>query len=335
MAVGSAGSSSSSSSTTSSSSSSTSDRVSVSALERAFSALVGYTAGAAVVLPFDRVKSLLQVSEASRRQGALAVARQIFRTQGLAGLYQGGAAHMLIAPYTVFYCASSLAPDPSPSGFRPLAAGLLATHVANPAADGSRLASADSTYDEILGHGRRATTDAHGPAGHPLLPLFAATLARSVETAARQPLELVRTISQTSDAAVTTRDIVGTLFRQPLHCWFRGLMPTLLRDVPFSATYWLFYETSKRHVRVDALAVGGATAATFVQSLVCGAVSGMAAAVLVAPLDVIKTVRQHRLESGHAADYADILRSIRNAPVVAFAGLGPRLVRIPCALDLT
>ena len=34
----------------------------VSSFERAISAFVGYTAGAVVVLPFDRVKSLLQVS---------------------------------------------------------------------------------------------------------------------------------------------------------------------------------------------------------------------------------------------------------------------------------
>tara|TARA_B100000780_G_C20905453_1_gene360392 strand:- start:323 stop:475 length:153 start_codon:yes stop_codon:yes gene_type:complete len=34
----------------------------VSSLERAVSAFVGYSCGAVVVLPFDRVKSLLQVS---------------------------------------------------------------------------------------------------------------------------------------------------------------------------------------------------------------------------------------------------------------------------------
>ena len=47
----------------------------VSASERAISMLVGYTAGAFVVLPFDRIKSLMQVSEASRRQGAMGLAR--------------------------------------------------------------------------------------------------------------------------------------------------------------------------------------------------------------------------------------------------------------------
>lgn len=122
------------------------------------------------MLPFDRVKSLLQVSEAARRQGALAVTRHVISLHGFSGLYQGGMAHMLIAcvrcmraqinghsadhvrahrPYTVFYY---------------------------------------SLYDELLSHGKVATS-AHGPGGHPLLPLLAATAARTVETAARQPLE--------------------------------------------------------------------------------------------------------------------------------------------------
>ena len=46
------------------------------------SMLVGYTAGAVVVLPFDRIKSLMQVSDASRQQGATGVARTIIASQG-------------------------------------------------------------------------------------------------------------------------------------------------------------------------------------------------------------------------------------------------------------
>jgi len=221
-------------------------RGTVSAAERAFAALVGYTAGAAVVLPFDRVKSLLQVSALSRRQGAVGVAKQLFQAHGMGGLYQGGTAHMLIAPYTVFYY---------------------------------------SLYDEILAHGRRATSETHGVSGHPLTPLFAALVARSVETVARQPLELVRTLMQSSNASITISESWHALRGQPLHCWFRGMTPTLLRDVPFSGTYWLFYETAKQRVRIPEEAVRSATARTLLQSLLCGAGAGMAATVLIAPLD--------------------------------------------------
>ena len=269
-----------------------SDRPKVSAAERAAAALVGYTAGTVVVLPFDRVKSLLQVSASSRQIGALEVARREMQRGGIRSLYRGGTAHMLIAPYTVFYY---------------------------------------SLYDEILGAGKRATTATHGHNGHPLLPLGAALIARTAETTVRQPLELVRTIMQTSsNEAETLPGVVRALRAQPVSAWFRGLVPTLLRDVPFSATYWLLYETMKHRVKLSEETLSSATARMFVQSLVCGAGSGIMAALVCAPLDVIKTVRQH--QTAPVTSYADILRSIRQTPQLAFAGLGPRLIRIPAGL---
>ena len=128
-----------------------------SATERSVSALVGYSCAAVVVLPFDRVKSLMQVSDTARRQGAIPLTRHIFARQGLSGLYKGGAVHMLISPYTVFYY---------------------------------------SMYTELLSWGRTTTFSSSRPNGHPLVPLGAACLARSVETCVRMPLELLRTMMQ-------------------------------------------------------------------------------------------------------------------------------------------
>ena len=71
---------------------------------------------------------------------------------------------------------------------------------------------------------------------------------------------------------------------------------------------------------------------TLLQSFVCGAGAGIVAAVLTTPVDVIKTVRQHDVHAGTQSTYASILRTIRDQPTVAFAGIGPRLVRIPCGL---
>lgn len=190
-----------------------------------------------------------------------------------------------------------------------------------------------SLYDELLGCGRIATAGTHGPNGHPLLPLFAALIARSMETTVRQPLELVRTIMQTSsDASETLPSVVRELRTQRYAAWFRGLTATLLRDVPFSATYWLLYETMKARVQLPETSLSSPTARTFVQSLVCGAGAGMAAALVCAPLDVIKTVRQHQTNANATMTYTDIMRSLRASPGLAFAGLAPRLIRIPSGL---
>ena len=109
-------------------------------------------------------------------------------------------------------------------------------------------------------------------------------------------------------------------------------VPTLLRDVPFSAIYWLGYEQAKSKVSLPGSWLGVGSARTAATSFVCGAGAGMVAAVLIAPLDVIKTVRQHHIENGQASSYRSILGTLRKSPVVAFAGLGPRLVRVPAGM---
>jgi len=263
----------------------------VSSFERAISAFVGYTAGAVVVLPFDRVKSLLQVSSTARQQGAVALTRDLLATQGVRGLYKGAGPHMLIAPYTVFYY---------------------------------------SLYDELLSRGRASATEQQR--GAALVPLGAALCARTVETTIRMPLELLRTMMQTSASSVTLGGCVNALLEQPPRAWFRGIVPTLLRDVPFSGLYWLGYETAKDRVSVPPTWITSSGMRKAAESFVSGACAGVLAAILIAPMDVIKTVRQHRLQSGKASSYASILRVLRDSPNVAFAGLGPRLVRIPAGL---
>mmetsp|Transcript_10711 Transcript_10711/g.35541 ORF Transcript_10711/g.35541 Transcript_10711/m.35541 type:complete len:311 (+) Transcript_10711:152-1084(+) len=254
--------------------------------EKAASVLIGYTMGAVVVLPFDRVKSLMQVDEVARKHGALGLAARILRTEGVRGLYRGGGVHMMIAPYTTFYYL---------------------------------------LYDGIQARGRALTASPASPDGHHLVPLVAAIAARSVEVSLRMPLELVRTRMQASAAQLSLADCVAALKAQPLWGWFRGLVPTLGRDVPFSALYWWSYEACTRRLSA-APALKGSTLAT---AFVSGALSGIFAALLVTPIDVLKTVRQHQ---PLGQSYASILGAIRAEPQRAFAGVLPRLVRIPAGM---
>lgn len=71
-------------------------------VERAASALFGYCVGSLVVVPFDRVKTLLQAQPVVNRR-AVAVATEVARQAGLRGLYRGLDAQLLIAPFAVFY----------------------------------------------------------------------------------------------------------------------------------------------------------------------------------------------------------------------------------------
>lgn len=59
----------------------------ISGYERAVSALAGYVAGSMVVVPFDRVKTLMQASPGAHPP-AREVARNVWRKEGLRGLYR-------------------------------------------------------------------------------------------------------------------------------------------------------------------------------------------------------------------------------------------------------
>ena len=187
-------------------------------------------------------------------------------------------------------------------------------------------------YDELRCRGIAVTEGRSGPGGHALVPLGAAICARTVETSIRMPLELLRTMMQTATPGVTLQSCTHALVQQGPGAWFRGTVPTLLRDVPFSAIYWLGYETAKSRVRVPPAWGASSGLRNAVESFVSGAGAGMFAAVVTTPVDVIKTIRQHHVQGGGTTSYATILRTLRDTPAVAFAGLGPRLVRIPVGM---
>eukprot|EP00933_Yihiella_yeosuensis_P030371 TRINITY_DN24017_c0_g1_i1.p1 TRINITY_DN24017_c0_g1~~TRINITY_DN24017_c0_g1_i1.p1 ORF type:complete len:304 (+),score=39.64 TRINITY_DN24017_c0_g1_i1:135-1046(+) len=257
------------------------------AVERAVSALVGYTMGAIPVLPFDRIKTLMQVSaQQGKHMSSVTVARSLFASQGVKGFYQGFGPHFMIAPYTMFYY---------------------------------------TVYGELLAMG----------GGHPLAPLGAAMAARTMETTIRMPFELLRTQMQAAEGSMSMWECVKMHRSQPLSDWFRGFVPTLLRDVPFSAIYWLAYETSmsKSSCAFPEDWVPNAGLRTFLQAYTCGAGAGMIAALATTPSDVIKTIRQHQLEAGKSPTYGQIVLELRHNPRTAFAGVGPRLIRLPLGLS--
>lgn len=136
---------------------------------------------------------------------------------------------------------------------------------------------------------------------------------------------------------------------------WKGLIPTLWRDVPFSGIYWMSYEYYKdafiRQMLATEEAVNVETYdnesigrfSLFKASFMSGAVSGGIATIITQPFDVLKTRRQASI-LGIAVNKEDVAMRrlsqlagsiVRNEGVTAlYLGLPARLTRVPisCAV---
>eukprot|EP00033_Pygsuia_biforma_P003729 GCRY01004086.1.p1 GENE.GCRY01004086.1~~GCRY01004086.1.p1 ORF type:complete len:314 (-),score=57.52 GCRY01004086.1:134-1075(-) len=179
----------------------------------------------------------------------------------------------------------------------------------------------------------------------------AGVLARVVNVAVGTPLEMVRTCVI---ARPTSQGFVDE-FRFTVHhsgvaSLWRGCMPTLLRDVPFSAMYWGLLEGFKQ-VAQSSLPDAG----PFVHTTIAGSMAGGIAAFLTTPFDTIKTHVQlsHRSTTGNHT-MLSVVRTLLHPPPpaavpassslllphsvrVLFTGVGPRVSKsaFACTLMIT
>ena len=176
-----------------------------------------------------------------------------------------------------------------------------------------------------------------------LTPLFAGVISRSFISTVASPLELVRTNLQSTplspDNPHTLRSVLksirGVVESQGLRSLWRGVGPTLWRDVPFSGIYWALYEQIKGSLERK----GHAGALVAFSS---GAISGTTAAVVVSPFDTLKTRRQALLMttvSGGVPQPTSLVsvtkELVRTEGVRAlYAGLTPRIAKIAPACGI-
>jgi solute carrier family 25 protein 39/40 len=146
------------------------------------------------------------------------------------------------------------------------------------------------TYEELETRLRQASD-------HSWIPAFAGASARFVASVSTAPLELIRTlqasrVGSARPALGMVAEFQSLIRAEGVSSLYKGLSPTLFRDVPFSAVYWFCIEKlreswrrSQHNEEISAWQQAG-------QALFNGSTSGMIAAVCTTPLDVVKTRRQ-------------------------------------------
>ncbi|KAI3645151.1 hypothetical protein MP228_011315 [Amoeboaphelidium protococcarum] len=174
-------------------------------------------------------------------------------------------------------------------------------------------------------------------------PLLAGSFSRSVAAVCISPLELFRTRIQqsghsTSSLAEITDEIRQMVRSQGRLSLWRGLSPTLWRDVPFSALYWYGYESIRSDLKQRYQLNHDDPGSEYKQIMadfVAGAASGSVAAYITTPFDVVKTRRQMHNGEGRSR-MIPILRDIYRSKgwTGLMTGSGPRVLKVApsCAI---
>ncbi|KAG8457299.1 hypothetical protein KFE25_012038 [Diacronema lutheri] len=151
-------------------------------------------------------------------------------------------------------------------------------------------------------------------------PLISGIASRSFAAAAVSPIELIRTQMQSGQWESGVGLVGGLRRTRALHGvggLYRGLVPTLLRDIPFSGLYWTLYEASRARA-ADVLHWS-----PFAASFAAGAGSGMVAACVTTPCDVVKTRMQMALYAGAAAGGSGPVEHAARGGLVSAHGAPP------------
>ncbi|KAI9356490.1 mitochondrial carrier domain-containing protein [Zopfochytrium polystomum] len=258
----------------------------------------------------DGVRKPVVPVPATRYTGTIDGLRQIMKAEGVSGLWRGiTPALILQIPSTVIYYV----------GYE---------------------AVRDSFHDGL------SRWNAQGYAA-----LLAGSFARTIATTAFSPIELVKTRMQASAEEGTfvgiTRQVSAMVRANGWHSLWRGLGPTLWRDVPFSGIYWAGYESLKPKLLPDLEGQRPTAGQEFLAAFTAGAVAGTVAAVVTTPFDVAKTLQQtiHHNEPGCLSSpsqqlkFVKVLRSVAETEGLPglFRGLSPRIARIApaCAVMIS
>ncbi|XP_067670834.1 mitochondrial glycine transporter B-like [Haliotis asinina] len=125
---------------------------------------------------------------------------------------------------------------------------------------------------------------------HPMESLLLGATARSVAAVAVLPFTVIKTRYESGSFQYSSmsRALVITHQKEGLKGLYCGLGPTLMRDVPFSSLYLMFYTQLKKTLPEDMLQEKSLPLFHFM----CGIMAGTMASVVTQPADVIKTHAQ-------------------------------------------
>ncbi|UJR09288.1 hypothetical protein I4U23_013531 [Adineta vaga] len=173
---------------------------------------------------------------------------------------------------------------------------------------------------------------------NPVVPGLAGGLARMLAVVVTSPLELIRTkkMSEKLSYSELSTMLKTSIESDGFRSLWRGLVPTIWRDLPFSIIYWSAYERLKLYLMKKT-----STPPTL-SAFYSGATAGALATVLTHPFDTIKSIRQVQLGNNQSQSTDRTLHLLRQMFKDGgirswYKGLIPRLLKVSpaCAIMIS
>lgn len=172
----------------------------------------------------------------------------------------------------------------------------------------------------------------------PAIELMAiGAFARTLMTTLFLPLTVIKTrFESTSYHYRSTWEAARSIFKtEGMSGFNRGLLPTLLRDAPFSGLYYVFYSKSKAYFE-SRHKEGLLPVNEFLIPAVAGTVSGLIATAITHPPDVIRTQVQILSQQKRQSPWEATKELVSTRGVSAlYKGLSLRLLRRPIMTAIT
>lgn len=255
--------------------------------QRAFSAMLGSTLVSLTVTPLDVVKVRLQ---AQQPDSLIFCGHWFDRLQKACPSCAVDAAGGVRGRMRIRGTVDGIVRIGREEGVKALYRGLVPTMVMAVPANVVYFVAYESLRDTLYAYNNNQVMP------QVMVPTVAGAAARVFAAAVVSPLELIKTRMQHQNRDIINMlsHIVGMVRVSGPSVLFRGLVPTLWRDVPFSGIYWTGYELFKRRLNTDTNDVWRQLWGSFA----AGTMAGSIAAVLTIPFDVVKTRKQVDLGAG-------------------------------------
>eukprot|EP01027_Heterolobosea_sp_BB2_P014064 GEZU01020237.1.p1 GENE.GEZU01020237.1~~GEZU01020237.1.p1 ORF type:complete len:388 (+),score=89.13 GEZU01020237.1:47-1165(+) len=281
--------------------------------------------------PLDIVKTRMQV--AAHNQGTISVIKHIIQTEGFTGLFSGltgpviGASFINAALFGVYgrvllhferqqQSKASQIEDPNPHHFRPTVPQVFISGATAGLAQAFIVTPIDVVKNrmQVLGLGHGAS---HTPA-----PAAAETVAASAAKPAAE------SAAKAAAADITSWTMAKMVWKEGgVRSVFRGMVPTLIRDIPGYGCFFASYEFLKSKLTPPGKQVEEAGIVAVIAS---GGIAGMAYHASTYPFDVVKSrIQITPLGSTIYSGTWDCLQKIVKAHGIAglYKGFGPTVFR--------